>query len=122
MTPTFEFYTDVYHGNRIAEGDWPRLSIRAVAMLEFYERIWTVSYDSPTNRDMAICAIAEEQQTTAIADGSSAAQGGAVSSVRTGSVSVSYDTAAAANIIASHGTRVVDALRIYAIIYRGVCR
>jgi|GEM_PF-3885648 len=122
MALNFTFYTDTYHGNRIAKDDWARLSLRAVATLEYYERIWTVGFDPLANRDMAICAIAEEQQATDVAEGSTAAQGGSVASVRTGSVAVTYDATAAANIAASHGTRVVDALRLYAIVYRGVSR
>lgn len=80
MLPDYVFYSDTYHGNQIAESDFPRLIARASAYLESLNCDLTVVPDNTLN--MALCAVSEAWQTNE--------QGGDLSSQSVGSWSKSF--------------------------------
>ena len=58
----YDFYTNVYSGERIQEKAFPNLALRATNVLEALERRYTVPNCDETSRNMAICAMAEVLQ------------------------------------------------------------
>lgn len=109
----YNFYTENYHGNSIAEEDWERLSARAEERIVRYEHIYQITYfDEANGRNLAICALAETVQAIDAVQGD-----GAVASVSVGSVSTSYANASGSG--SSLDRSALATLRIYADIYRG---
>lgn len=105
MYADYEFYTEEFFGNSIAEADFPRLSSRASDFLDYYTRgkAEKTTDDAATLAlSKACCAIAEAMQSDennkAIAAKAQAAalasDTGEVKSESVGSWSASYATAA----------------------------
>lgn len=134
MYATFQFYTDVYLGNVIAEEDFPRLSLRASAFLDYYTQNRAEDNIELPALKMACCAIAEQMQIaeTATVLASSImrkGEGGEVQSESVGSYSVTRrsggDSAAAAvSAYKSAQSMFAETARQYlastGLIYRGV--
>lgn len=97
MLPNYTYYTDIYHGNQIAEPDFPRLMTRAGATLA------QLAPDCPKgdSYQMAACAVAEAWQTNE--------QGGDLVSQSVGSWSKSY----AQRKPKSDNQRLLDAAMVY---------
>ena len=116
----YSFYTENYLGSVICEDDWRGLESRARAQLERYKRIYTVNAPSADAEDMAVCAMAEALQSLdLLANG----EGGPVSSVSVGSVSVSYGSTAQKALDLSAKGQARELYRcacLYLDIYRGV--
>ena len=60
MLPNYEFYTDVYYGDQIAESDFPRLLARASAFLN--NNCYNISVVPEEAYNNAVCAVAEAWQ------------------------------------------------------------
>mgnify|MGYP001154609449 CR=1 FL=1 len=97
--PSYNFYTDEYFGNQIAEADFPRLSTRAEDWLESLG--CDLSGIPPDKLKMAICAVAEAWQTNE--------QGGDITSQSVGSWSRSYQQ----KKIKSDNQRLQEAAQMY---------
>lgn len=98
MLPDYTYYTDTYHGNQIAEPDFPRLVARAGATLA------QIAQGCPKEGDsyqMAACAVAEAWQTNE--------QGGDLVSQSVGSWSKSY----AGRKPKSDNQRLLEAAQVY---------
>lgn len=93
--PTYEFYIDTYHGNQIAEHDFPRLISRAGVYLEKFN----VTDENKLN--MAMCAVAEAWQTNE--------QGGELASQSVGGWSKSYQQTKPK----TNEERLLDAVKMY---------
>ena len=84
----FTYYTNTYFGTAIAESDFPRLALRASAVIDritFQRAVLEVTYADKVK--MAMCAVAEELQTQEQSNGAD----GIVSESQ-GQYSVSYGT------------------------------
>ena len=82
----FTYYTNTYFGTAIAESDFPRLALRASAVIDritFQRAVLEVTYADKVK--MAMCAVAEEIQTQEQSNGAD----GIVSESQ-GQYSVSY--------------------------------
>ena len=55
----YEFYVNSYLGCSIPQNQFSRLAAQAAAILESYERCYTVSCPGTDSRSFAICAMAE---------------------------------------------------------------
>ncbi len=100
MSPDYDFYTDTYYGNQIAEADFPRLSNRAESYLNSLG--CNLSGLPPDKLNMAICAVAEAWQTNE--------QGGDVVSQSVGSWSKTFAAAARPK---TNEQRLTDAAKLY---------
>lgn len=131
----YSFYTDIYLGNKITDAHtFARMIIRAESRLSRLEDVFVVKYRTPPRaetetpdfmRNMALCAIAEELITTESSAqppsvGSDGNIIGTVKSVSIGSVSASFDSRSVENVVSTEKTRLYEALRLYADVYRGV--
>lgn len=118
--PDYEFYTDQYMGNSIAEDDFPRLAKRAGEQLARYKRIYTVTAPDADSEDMAVCAMADA---LAYYEAMQSGQGGPVSAASIGSVSVSYAGAgnAADTSAAAQEQELYRCACLYLDVYRGCC-
>ena len=108
----FSYYINTYHGSAITEDKWNELALRAEERIKKYENLYTVTYFEEGNRDLAICAMAEN-----INAYNEAKNGGAVSSVSVGSVSTTYASVDTSEATFKKG--LLSTLRTYASIYRG---
>ena len=109
----FPYYRDVYLGNSIEEGDFPRLALRASSFLDYYTQNRAQGSASLEAVKMACCALAEQYQAIDAANSLSAkalaagAQGGGaeLQSQTVGPLSKTYrsggDSASAAFSMAS---------------------
>lgn len=59
---TFDYYKEVYMGTAINDVDFPRLSLRASAFLDYYTQGRAEKNADLDALKMACCAIAEQQQ------------------------------------------------------------
>lgn len=105
----YVFYKDTYRGSALTPEDWERFSPRAQALLDRYERIYSVRAPGAQSKAMAVCAMAE-----VLADDRYG--GGAVSSASIGSVSVRY----AGMEMGERERELLRCARMYLDIYRGV--
>ena len=96
-TVTYDFYTDVYHGNIISADDFNRLTARALTYLDSIKIADLPDIDAVK---MAICAVAELWQQTE--------NGGELASQSVGSWSVSYITTNK-----SFSRKLFDAAKLY---------
>ena len=55
----YDFYVNTYLGSAIPESAFPAAAARAAAVLEGYERRYTVECPGEDSRRMALCAMAE---------------------------------------------------------------
>lgn len=81
MDVAYSFYLGEYHGNKISENDWPRLSTRATSYLD---SVSVSILDTDTAYKMAVCAVAEAVQDEE--------QGGPLQSQTVGGWSKTYAT------------------------------
>lgn len=116
----YEFYVSNYRGGSIQPDEWPTFEARARDQLARYYKIYTVTADSRTADDMAICAMAD---TLAYFTAARNGAGGPVSSASIGSVSVSYAGASGGSVDLSAKALARELFRCastYLEIYRGV--
>lgn len=95
MYADFPFYTEQFLGSSIAEPDFPRLSFRASAFLDYYTMGKSKKSPNLHELKMACCAIAEQYQIIEAANkvvSQSVSDSGAKKSETVGSYSVSYAT------------------------------
>ena len=114
--PDFVFYSQQYCGNSIPESDFARLSKRAEAQLNRYERSYTVSGDENA-RKMAICAMAD-----ALYYFETAANGGIVTGSAIGSVSTSMQAQTVDISEKAQSRELYRCASLYLEIYRGAGR
>lgn len=90
---SYSFYKQTYGGSQIDQASWTYYANRAAAYLRKIAREYTVTVpeDDTDAEAKAVCAIAE---TLCSLDLVANGEGGAVTSAKIGSVSVSYGTAA----------------------------
>ena len=116
------FYLTIYAGGLISFKEWPSYNQRAMAQLERYKRIYTVTKPREDAEDMAVCAMAEALYGfDLIANG----EGGPVQSASIGSVSTSYGAQSGNAIDISPKGQARELYRcacLYLEIYRGARR
>lgn len=116
----YTFYVENYMGETIPEADFPRLIKRAGDQLARYRRIYAVdAQEGSKEESMALCAMAE-----ALCNAETVASEGGIQSASIGSVSTSYDGAAAKAVdVTPAGVEraLFQAARLYIGIYTGVC-
>ena len=113
---TYDFYTDTYHGNSIAENNWEALEREASAKLRQYKRKYTVIVPDENSESMAVCVMAETlDYFEAMQNGIGAAQSATI-----GSVSVSYSTQSVDLSPKGKERELYRSACLYLDIYRGV--
>lgn len=114
----YEYYHSIYHGGAISAEEWPELEARASDQLRRYKRIYTVTVPDDQAEDMAVCAMSEALHNIDLIVSGDA---GAVQSASIGSVSTSYNSAAAAVDVSEKGQAkaLYRAACLYLDIYRG---
>lgn len=116
----YNFYRNDYMGDTISEADFHRLIKRAGDQLARYRRIYSLDAQEGSKEEgMALCAMAE-----ALCNAESVANEGGIQSASIGSVSTSYDGAAAKAVdVTPAGVEraLFQAARLYIGIYTGVC-
>ena len=88
MNTDYEFYRSRYNGGSIPDDEWADYETRAMAQLNRYKRIYTVTVpqDEPDAENLAVCAMADALRNfDLIANGE-----GGVQSASIGSVSTSF--------------------------------
>lgn len=111
----YDFYTNVYLGNRVEEADFPRLSMRAFEYISGMTRgiVRKVSGDIDAVK-MCVCAIAEIIQDEERLTAQSFSGEKPVSSETVGSHTISYSSPAMSGAEAEYiGNRKKDALFLY---------
>ena len=111
----YTFYSETYRGDSIEKDDFPRLALRAEAVLERYRRIYTVTAPKPDSESMALCALADALYAVECAQ-----SGGDLHAASVGSVSESYGGAQSADLSAGGQAReLYRSASLYLDIYRG---
>lgn len=110
----YAFYLTQYLGDSIPSEEFCRLAKRAAAQLDRYKRVYTVTASDELAESMAICAMADALY---YYEAAQSGAGGAVSSAKVGSVSVSYNTADVSE--KAQERELYRCARLYLDIYRG---
>ena len=119
----YTYYTNTYLGDSISWEDFPRLLKRAQAKFNYWNRIYTLSYDEPTGTEPEGTDIPVYNALCAMMDAmyyyETAASGGIVKSSSIGSVSTSFGGEIDISPKAQDKA-LLDCLRTYIGVYRGV--
>ena len=119
MNTDYEFYRSRYNGGSIPDDEWADYETRAMAQLNRYKRIYTVTVpkDEPDAEKLAVCAMADAMHNFDLI----ANREGGVQSASIGSVSTSYGGQQTVDISpVAQSMELYRCASMYLDIYRGV--